>query len=169
MIKNVFFDFNGTLIDDIDLTLDIENKLLVQRGLNAVTKEFYLDNNGKEKYIVESARVHKNMLIVKIKDLSDPDEALRLKNKDIFIPKENLEKLDEGTYYVFELIGLEVLDMDGNKIGTLNDVQNCSANDVYEILTLDNKKIYLPAIKDVIKKVDIAGRKMYVEIMKGLI
>ena len=44
MIKNVFFDFNGTLIDDIDLTLDIENKLLVQRGLNAVTKEFYLDN-----------------------------------------------------------------------------------------------------------------------------
>ena len=79
-------------------------------------KEFYLDNNGKEKYIVESARVHKNMLIVKIKDLSDPDEALRLKNKDIFIPKENLEKLDEETYYVFELIGLEVLDMDGNKI-----------------------------------------------------
>lgn len=132
-------------------------------------KEFYLDNNGKEKYIVESARVHKNMLIVKIKDLSDPDEALRLKNKDIFIPKKNLEKLDEGTYYVFELIGLEVLDMDGNKIGTLNDVQNCSANDVYEIVTLDNKKIYLPAIKDVIKKVDIAGRKMYVEIMKGLI
>ena len=59
--------------------------------------------------------------------------------------------------------------MDGNKIGTLNDVQNCSANDVYEIVTLDNKKIYLPAIKDVIKKVDIAGRKMYVEIMKGLI
>ena len=115
------------------------------------------------------SRVHKNMLIVKIKDLSDPDEALRLKNKDIFIPKENLEKLDEGTYYVFELIGLEVLDMDGNKIGTLNDVQNCSANDVYEIVTLDNKKIYLPAIKDVIKKVDIAGRKMYVEIMKGLI
>ena len=109
------------------------------------------------------------MLIVKIKDLSDPDEALRLKNKDIFIPKDNLEKLDEGTYYVFELIGLEVLDMDGNKIGTLNDVQNCSANDVYEIVTLDNKKIYLPAIKDVIKKVDIAGRKMYVEIMKGLI
>ena len=44
MIKNVFFDFNGTLIDDIDLTLDIENKLLVQRGLNAITKEFYLDN-----------------------------------------------------------------------------------------------------------------------------
>lgn len=44
MIKNIFFDFNGTIIDDIDLTLDIENKLLVERGLKKVSREFYLDN-----------------------------------------------------------------------------------------------------------------------------
>ena len=56
-----------------------------------------------------------------------------------------------------------------NKIVILNDVQQNAANDVYEILTSDNKKIYLPAIHEVIKKVDIKNKKMYVEIMKGLI
>ena len=109
------------------------------------------------------------MLVVKIKNISNPDEALKLKNKDIYIQKQSLEKLDEGTYYIFELIGLEVFDMDEKKLGILNDVQKCSANDVYEIITLDNKKIYLPAIKEVIKKVDIKNGKMYVEVMKGLI
>lgn len=132
-------------------------------------KEFYLDKELKLRCIVSSAKVHKNMLIVKVKHLSDANEALKLKDKDIFIPKESLDKLEEGTYYVFELIGLEVYDINNKKIGILNDVQNIGANDVYEILTLDDKKIYLPAIKDVIKKVDIKNGKMIVEIMKGLI
>lgn len=131
--------------------------------------EFYLDKELTTKCVIETAKVHKNMLIVKIKNISNPDEALKLKDKDIYISKQSLEKLDEGTYYVFELIGLEVFDMDNKKIGILNDVQKNSANDVYEVLSLDNKKIYLPAIKDVIKKVDIKNGRMYVKIMKGLI
>lgn len=132
-------------------------------------KEFYLDNSLKLKCIIQNCRVHKNMLIVKLKGVSNPEEAIKLKNKDIYIPKESLEKLDDGSYYIFELIGLEVFDIDNNKIGILNDVQSGLANDVYEILTLDNKKIYLPAIKEVVKKVDIENKKLYVEIMKGLI
>lgn len=132
-------------------------------------KEFYLDKELKSKCIVENCRVHKNMLITKIKDLSDPDQALKLKDKDIYISKESLDKLEEGTYYIFDLIGIQVFDEKENKIGILNDVQQNAANDVYEILTSDNKKIYLPAIHEVIKKVDIKNKKMYVEIMKGLI
>ena len=132
-------------------------------------KEFYLDNSLKLKCVIQNFRVHKNMLIVKLKGISNPDEAIKLKNKDIYIPKESLEKLDDGSYYIFELIGLEVFDMNNKKIGILNYVQSGLANDVYEILTLDNKKIYLPAIKEVVKKVDIENKKMYVEIMKGLI
>ena len=132
-------------------------------------KEFYLDKELKSKCIVENCRVHKNMLITKIKDISDPDIALKLKDKDIYIPKDSLDELEDGTYYIFDLIGIEVFDMNDNKIGIINDVQNGGANDVYEVLTLDNKKIYLPAIRQVIKKVDIKNKKMYVEIMKGLV
>ena len=132
-------------------------------------KEFYLDKELKSKCIVEHCRVHKNMLITKIKDIANPNIALKLKDKDIYISKDSLDELDEGTYYIFDLVGLEVFDMEDNKIGILNDVQNSGANDVYEVLTLDNKKIYLPAIRQVIKKVDIKNKKMYVEIMKGLI
>ncbi len=132
-------------------------------------KEFYLDDKSKSKCIVETCKVHKNMLIVKIQGISDANSALKLKDKNIYISKSSLEKLDQGSYYIFDLLGLEVFDLDDNKIGILNDVQKNSANDVYEILTTDNKKIYLPAIKQVIKKVDIVNKKMYVEIMKGLI
>ena len=85
-------------------------------------KEFYLDNNRKEKYIVESARVHKNMLIVKIKDLSDPDEALRLKNKDIFIPKENLEKLMMNTSMLSKDLGTVLVGEDAVTAGLVNEV-----------------------------------------------
>lgn len=132
-------------------------------------KEFYLDKELSNKFIVENCRPHKNMLIAKLKDVSDVDSALRLKDKDIFINKNSLDKLDEGTYYIFDLIGLDVFDMDENKIGVLQNVEQNGANDIYEVLTLDGKKIYLPAIREVIKKVDIGNKKMYVCIMKGLI
>lgn len=131
--------------------------------------KLYLDEKLSLEYNVENCRVHKNMLITKFKEISDPDVALKLKDKNVYIPKSDLEELEEGTYYIFDLIGIEIFDMDQNKIGVLEDVQNSGANDVYEINTTDNKKIYLPAIHGVIKKVDIKNKKMYVDIMKGLI
>lgn len=132
-------------------------------------KEIYLDSKLLIKYNIQNSRVHKNMLIVKFKEISDIDTAIKLKDKYVYISRESLKILEEDTYYVFDLIGIEVFDINENKIGVLSDVQNSGANDVYEIKTLEDKKIYLPAIHDVIKKVDLKNKKMYVEIMKGLI
>lgn len=132
-------------------------------------KNIYLEENLKEKY-KSSCRVQKGMLLMKISGIDTVEKAETLRNKYIYISEDTLDALEEDSYYIKDLIGLEVIDTKNNEVfGTLDYIFNTGANDVYEITTKQNTKVYLPAIKQVIKKVDIKSRKIYVEIMEGLI
>lgn len=132
-------------------------------------KKVYLDEHMKESYNV-SCRVQKGMLLAKLSTIDTVEKAENLRKKYVYISEEDLDTLEEDSYYVKDLIGLEIYNIEDNKlIGTLDYVFNTGANDVYEVTTTDNKKVYLPAIKQVIKKVDIKARKIYVELMEGLI
>ena len=131
-------------------------------------KEIYVGEN-KTKYTVKSSRLHKNMVLFTLDGVSDPNTAETLKTLDIFIDEKNLKKLSKNSYYVKDLIGIEVIDtLKNESIGKITDVLKYAANDVYEI-EHDGNKFYIPAIKDVVKTVDILNRKMYVELMEGLI
>ncbi len=138
-------------------------------NLSRNLKKIYLDEKLKESFKT-SCRVQKGMLLVKISGVDTVEKAEELRNKYIYISEDALGTLEEDSYYVKDLIGLEVIDIKNNElVGTLDYVFNTGANDVYEVTTTNNTKIYLPAIKQVIKKVDIKARKIYVEIMEGLI
>lgn len=131
-------------------------------------KEIYFDEKLEKKYIIKSSKIQKNMLILKLDSIDSVEEAEKLRNMNLYIPK--LEVKEEDTYYIEDLISLEVIDIKNNvSIGKITYVFNNGANDVYEILTNDGKKVYFPAIKQVVKKVDIKNNKIYVEVMKGLI
>lgn len=130
-------------------------------------KSIYFDKEMTKKYKVKLCRIQKNMLIVKLEGINSVEQAESLRDTDIYIPKEKIE--DEDTFYIEDLIGMDVLDLNENVIGVVTYVFNTGANDVYEVETTDKQKIYLPAIKQVIKKVDVKNNKMYVEIMEGLI
>mgnify|MGYP005778808549 FL=1 len=131
-------------------------------------KEIYLDEKLEKKYIIKSSQIQKNMLILKLDSIDSVEEAEKLRNMNLYIPK--LEVKEEDTYYIEDLISLEVIDIKNNvSIGKITYVFNNGANDVYEILTNDGKKVYFPAIKQVVKQVDIKNNKIYVEVMKGLI
>lgn len=133
-------------------------------------KEAYFDENLKEKIKIENSKIHKGMLISKIKGINSIEEALKLKNKYLYIEKEEIdESLEEDTFYIEDLIGLEVIDENGEYVGKLTYVMNTGANDVYEVDTKEHGKILLPAIAQVVKKVDIKNKKMYIEMMEGLI
>ncbi|MEG2348856.1 MAG: ribosome maturation factor RimM [Clostridia bacterium] len=132
-------------------------------------KEVFLDEDLKKCCIVKSARVHKEMLLMQIDGIDDANSALKYKGEYIYISKKSLPKLENDEYYIEDLVGFEVYDKDEKKIGKLSYIFNTGANDIYEIDTLDKTKIYLPAIHDVIKKIDIENKKIYVEIMEGLI
>lgn len=133
-------------------------------------KSIYFDKELKEKYKIKRARVHKNMLVIKLERINDANEALELKTKDVYIPRNALKELDDNTYYIEDLLFSDIVEEEsGNIIGKLTYVFNTGANDVYEVEREDKSKIYLPAISDVIKKVDIKSKKIYVKLMEGLI
>ncbi len=133
-------------------------------------KELYLDEKLTIKYNITNCRVRKDMLIVKFENIDTVDDALKLKTKYVYIDKSTLKELDEDCYYIDDLLDIDVFDEKSNEfIGKISYVFNTGANDIYEILKEDNTKVYIPAIHQVIKKVDIANKKMYVEIMDGLL
>lgn len=126
--------------------------------------DVFYDKDAKP-FKVETSKVHKNVLIVKFKEISTMNDAEKLKGKTIFTEK---VPLPEGRYYIKDLIGLSVFEGD-SLLGTLTDVFNTGANDIYEVRTNDKKHIYLPVIEGVIGDVDLENKKMYVKIPDGLL
>ena len=132
-------------------------------------KKVFLDERLKETFKA-ACRAQKGMLLMCISGIDSVEKAEALRNKYIYISDDTLDKLEEDNYYVKDLIGCDIIDIKNDEIlGKLDYIFNTGANDVYEVTTTSNTKVYLPAIKQVIKKVDIKSRKIYVEIMEGLI
>ena len=113
---------------------------------------------------VEKARVQKNMVIMKIKGVDTVEDAQSMRNKVIYMNRDDVE-LEDGSYFIQDLIGLEVFDADTNAFyGTLVDVLETGANDVYTIRNEELHKEYLiPAIPDVVISTDIENNKMTIK------
>lgn len=156
-------------------------KIVSTHGLKGEVKVYsYTDNvqnilKLKKVYIagveydVQSIKPFKNMFIMKLKGIDAIENTKILIDKICFREVIQGESNDEQGYFIKDLIGIDVVDEEENKLGTLQEVFNTGANDVYEIVLDDGKHIYLPAIKQVVKKIDIDSRKMIVKIMEGLI
>ena len=131
--------------------------------------EFDILYCGKDKKIleIESARVHKNMVLVKFKGIDTPESANLLRNNIVYIDRNDVE-LEEGTYFIQDLIGLKVIDADTNEeYGTVKDVFQTGANDVYEVKNSE-KTVFIPAIPDVIVNTDIENSVLTIRPLEGL-
>lgn len=126
--------------------------------------EVFYDKSGNALEVVNS-RIHKNTVIIKFRTLTTMNDAEKMKGKTLYTEK---MPLPEGRYYIKDLIGLEALE-NGEKLGTLTDVFNTGANDIYEVKTLDGKHIYLPVIDGVIGDVDLEKGTIEVAIPEGLL
>ena len=128
--------------------------------------ELFLDG---EWVSVERARVQKNMVILKLQGVDTPEAAGRLVGKILYIDRDQVE-LEEGTYFVADLIGLKVVDADDPEkvYGTLTQVSSTGANDVYHILFPNGKTYYIPAIPQVVEKTDIENGVMLIRPLEGL-
>ena len=120
-----------------------------------------------KEYHLEAASLYKKYVIVKLKEVPDMNAAEALKGGLMVVSRDELVPLPEGSYYIFDLIGLTVCDFCGERLGTLSDVLKTGANDVYVVET-GGKPLLLPALKQVILKIDLPGRKMVVQPPEGL-
>ena len=132
-------------------------------------KEAYIDA-GKEKIKVEvsNVRYFKNLVIVKFKGIDNINDIERYKGKDLLVTRENALPLEEGEYYLADIIGANVYTEDGNVFGSLEDVIETGANLVYSVQH-EGKEVLLPVIDDCVKEVNVEEKKVIVHIMKGLL
>lgn len=125
-------------------------------------------DGGRQAVWIERARVHKNVVVLKLQGTDTMDDAQKLRNKILFAAREDFE-LDEDTYFIQDLLGLEVLDADsGKRYGVISDVTQTGANDVYHIKGENGKEVLIPAIADVVLETDVDGGVMRIRPLKGL-
>lgn len=133
-------------------------------------KDVILDT-GKEKIDLEvkSVRFFKNLVIVKFKGIDNINDIEKYKGHDLWIPREEGQELDEDEYYIADLLGLRVILDDGTEFGTLKNVMETGANDVYIIDTNAHGEVLVPAIRECIQDIDLEKNTMTIHLMKGLI
>ena len=117
---------------------------------------------------IEHSRTAKNLVIIKIKGVDTIEEAQKLRNRILYLDRDDIE-LDEGCYFIQDLIGLKVIDSEsGKEYGTLTEVSETGANDVYHVKNGDGQVYYIPAIPQVIAETDIENGIMKITPLEGL-
>ena len=128
---------------------------------------FIKKKTGDVRLDIERLKYQKNNLIVKFNQISSIEEAEKLKNQTVYIDRDALGELPEGVYYIADIIGLTAVDESGNAVGTVVDIFNTGANDIYDIKRDGKKNLLLPVIDDVIT-VDLENERVVVKIPEGL-
>ncbi len=124
--------------------------------------------NSWQAFPVERARINNRFAFIKFAGINLIEEAEWFRDKELFIPETELTALDKDSFYVHELIGLSVYNTSGKLIGKIMDVESYASNDVYIIKSVSGDKLQLPAVKSIIKEVDITAEKIVIEELEGL-
>ena len=117
---------------------------------------------------IEEVRYYKNQVILKLEGIDSIEEANKYRNCYLKIKREDAVKLPENTYFIADLIGIQVFDESNNFLGNIIDIFSTGSNDVYVVKNEIGKEILLPAISEVIKQIDIKNSKMVVNLIEGL-
>ena len=133
-------------------------------------KEVVLDT-GREKINleIEGVKFFKQFVILKFKGLDNINDIEKYRQKSLYVTRKNAVRLQRDEYFIADLIGLKVQDEDGTELGTVKDVIETGANDVYEVEMADGRSLLLPAIKQCILNVDVENGMMQVHVLEGFL
>ena len=133
-------------------------------------KQVILDT-GKETMPLEiqNVKFFKQFVILKFKGIDNINDIEKYKRCSLYVTREHAVALEEDEYFIADMIGMEVCTEDGNIFGTLKDVIETGANDVYVIENAEHGEVLVPAIKECIRSVDIEKGQMMIHLMDGLI
>jgi 16S rRNA processing protein RimM len=117
---------------------------------------------------IENIREQKEYLLIKFAKVNNRDQAEELTNSYLTIDREQLMELSPGHYYHFQIIGLRVYDLEGSYLGEVTDILETGANDVYVVRRTGKKDLLIPALKIIVKEIDIKEKQMIVQLLPGL-
>ncbi|MBW8008510.1 ribosome maturation factor RimM [Lactobacillus helveticus] len=160
-------------------------RILTTHGLNGEVKVNVITDFPEERFAegmhlslrsdtnrtltVEKSRPFKQSWLIQFKEITDIDQAEKLRGQILVVSEEDRGKLPDGVYYYKDIFDCDVIDEEtGKRIGKIVDIQSPGANDIWLVHEDDGKEYWIPNIADVVKKVDVAAKKVYVELMEGL-
>lgn len=114
-------------------------------------------------------KYHKDMVILKLEGIEDMNMAEKYKGCYIKIHRSNARQLEEGEYFIADIIGSDVYTDTDKYLGKVEDIYNTGSNDIYVIKDELGKQILLPAIKEVLLDIDVENQKVTVHLLKGLV
>lgn len=134
-----------------------------------VLKEVIMDT-GKEKITleIEGVKFFKQFAILKFKEINDINHVEKYKSCPLYVTRGQAVPLEEDEYFIADLIGLSIVNEDKILLGTLTDILETGANDVYVLTTTEGKEVLLPAIKECILNIDMAAKEITIHMMDGL-
>lgn len=133
-------------------------------------KNILLDS-GKEKrnLKIQSVKFFKQFVILKFEEIDDINDIEKYKGSGLYVTRDQAVKLQKDEYFIADLIGLTVIAEEEKLEGTLKDVMETGANDVYVIELTDGRELLLPAIKECVLSVDIEKGEMQIRLLDGLL
>ena len=133
-------------------------------------KHVLLDTGREMKPLeIQGVKFFKQFVILKFKGIDNINDIERYKRCSLLVERKDAVELKEDEYFIADMIGIQVETEDGEVFGTLKDVMETGANDVYVIDTEEHGEVLVPAIKECILDVDVENRKMTIHLMDGLI
>lgn len=121
-------------------------------------------------HAIQAVRPYKGeMIVLKLEGIDDANTAQALRNFDLTIPLSELAKLPPDSYYQHDILGLTVRTLDGREVGNIIDIMPTGGNDVYVVKAQDGQQVLIPAIKDVVKQIDLTRKMMYIDPIRGLL
>lgn len=128
------------------------------------TSHIYVENDLTA---VESVRVQKNMVILKLEGISDRDRAEALRGRELYVTEEDLPELPQGQYYVRDIIGMAVREENGTFLGEVTDVIQNTAQDIFEVKKQGGKKVLIPKVDEFVLNIDIEKKEILVRLIDG--
>lgn len=132
-------------------------------------KYIYLEQSSGERnrFCLTKINLSGKAVFVELEGVTDQESAQELVGCKVFLPRETLEKLSEGEYYWEDIIGLDVYTEDNKYVGSIESVFATGSNDVY-VCRGEEREILLPAISNVILKIDLDRQLMTIRLLEGL-
>lgn len=140
-----------------------------KKGLDKSVISSIVEQCERKKVLVEDARFHSGCVYLKLQGINSRSDAEQFRGSIIEVPRSDAHKLPDDTYYIFQIIGLKVYLENGEMIGKVLDLLSTGGNDVYVVKNEIGQEFLIPAIKDIVRKINIAEGRLVIRPIPGLL
>ena len=119
---------------------------------------------GDELLHVAHVKPQGKNFLMRFREYTVREDAQRLTGRLLTVARAEAAPLDEGEYYVFDIVGLTVYDEEDNELGTVENVLRTGSNDVYAVRSEDGREILIPALRKVVRTIDVPNGRMTVRL-----